>query len=135
MLLVAQHEDSEMSEKFSGVNAMRELVAAVAGERGWGETRESWLSKAARRAGISFRAAKAIFYGEITDENHRAARLLRDAAEQKAKDEAATLATRFETIAGAMNASDPDFYSADVAALVYAARTLRGLDRAGSDGE
>ena len=114
---------------------MRELVAAVAGERGWGETRESWLSKAARRAGISFRAAKAIFYGEITDENHRAARLLRDAAEQKAKDEAATLATRFETIAGAMNASDPDFYSADVAALVYAARTLRGLDRAGSDGE
>lgn len=119
-----------MSEKSSGVKFMRELIVAVAGERSWNETRESWLARTARLAGVSFRQVKAIFYGEITDENHRTARLLRDAAARKAKREATCLANQFETIAGAMNAADQDFYSQDVAALLHAARSLRDLDRA-----
>ena len=124
-----------MLEKFSGVRSMRELVAVVAGERGWGETRESWLARAARHAGVSYRQTKALFYGEITDPEHRAARRMKAAAEKDGKQEAEALAQRFETIARSINAADQDFHSADVAALLHAARALRGLDRAGTGGD
>lgn len=106
-----------MSEKFSGVR-MREYIAAVAGPREWSDTRESWLARAARRTGISYRQIKAIWYGEITDPHHRSARLLRDAAE---------LAGQYETIARSMNATDPDFHRQDMLALLDMARALRGL--------
>lgn len=115
-----------MPEKFSSVR-MRELVAAVAGPRQWSDTRESWLGRAARRAGITFRQAKALFYGEITDPNHRSARLMRDAAE---------LAGQYETIARSMHATDPDFYREQVLALLDVARAIRGVgDAGGHEGE
>lgn len=113
-------------EKRSGGIVMRELVAAVAGQRQWSDTRENWLNRAARRAGISFRQTKALFYGEITDPNHRSARLMRDAAEQ---------AGRYEAIARSMHAVDADFYQQDMLALIDLARALRGLGRAGGNGE
>jgi hypothetical protein len=109
-----------MPEKLSDEGSMRELVTAVAGPRDWADTRESWLARAARRAGISYRQMKAIWYGEITDPNHRSARLLRDAAE---------LAAQYEKMARSMNESDPEFYRAHVLALVDLARTLRGEDQ------
>ena len=121
---------SERLEKVSGA-VMREFVVAVAGPRQWADTRQSWLARAARKAGISYRQCKSLFYGEITDPNHRSARLMRDAAEQKA----GALASQFETLASRMNATDPDFYRSDVLALVDAARALRGLDRAGDSGK
>lgn len=112
-------------EKCSSESSMRELVAAVAGSRQWADTRQSWLSRAARKAGISYRQTKALFYGEIKDPNHRSARLMRDAAEQ---------AGRFEHIARSMNAVDADFYGEDVAALLDMARALRNVGGAGNEG-
>jgi hypothetical protein len=124
--------NSKMSEKSSGERSMRELVAAAAGPRLMGDTRETWLARAARRAMVSARQVKAIWYGEIIDPEHRTARKLREAA---AKHEAKNLAGQFEGLACALNVKDADFYSADVAALVVAARALRGLDRPGDDGD
>ena len=111
---------------------MRNLVAAVAGPRQWGDTRESWLARAARRAGVSYRQAKALFYGEIIDADHRTARRMREAAGQH---EAEQLAQRFEALAGSLQSRDADFHCSDVAALVDAARALRGLGRTGNKGD
>lgn len=122
-----------MAEKPSE-GSMRDVVAAVAGPRGWGETRESWLARAARAADVTYRQAKALFYGEITDPEHRAVRRMKAAAERQGRREAAELAAKFDSIARSMNAADQDFYSADVAALLSAARVLRGLDRSRTDG-
>lgn len=123
-----EREMSDVSEKVSG--SMRELVAAVAGPREWGDTRESWLARAARRANVSYRQAKALFYGEITDPEHKAARRMRIAA---GRHEAEQLAHRFETLAVALDVRDAGFHSPDIAALVHAARALRGLAGAGDD--
>ena len=117
------------SEKRSEGN-MRELIAAVAGPVMIQDNRKSWLSRAARNSGLTFRTIKALFYGEITDPYHPAVTRLKETAIDTGRKEARSLATQFETIAGAMNAADPDFYSSDVAALVGAARALRNLDRA-----
>jgi len=111
--------------------SMRELIAAVAGPRLDGDNRKSWLNRAARKSGLSFRSVKAVFYGEITDENHSAVRLLKYAARERAQ----TLASRFETIARGMESADPDFYRADVLGLIDAARALRGLASPGDDPE
>lgn len=46
------------------VEEMQEAVRALAGPRTFSDTRESWLARAARKAGISFRQAKAFHYGE-----------------------------------------------------------------------
>lgn len=105
-------------------SAMRELVAAVAGQREFSDTRESWLNRAARRAGISFRSVKGIFYGEIADPRHPAVQLLQHAASRRA----GAVAGRFEAIARGMETTDADFYREDIAALVHTARRLRGLD-------
>jgi hypothetical protein len=122
-----QQEISKMSEKHSGA-VMRDLVAAAAGPRQWNDTRESWLARAARNAGVSYRQAKALFYGEITDDEHKTVRRMREAAGQH---EAEQLAHRFEALAGSLQSRDADFHSSDVAALLHAARALRGLDRSG----
>lgn len=107
---------------------MREIVAEVAGPRSWGDTRESWLNRAAERAGITYSQVKRVFYGEITDPDHKAARKLRDiVAQRKAAKEAAELASQFESIARKINATDQDFHRDTVAALVDAARKLRGM--------
>lgn len=103
---------------------MRELVIAVGGPLLPTENRKSWLSRVAETAQISVRAAKAAFYREPT--SARVEQKLRAAA---GKHEAEHLAQRFESLAGALNTTDPDFHSDTVAALVSAARVLRGLDR------
>jgi hypothetical protein len=118
-------KDFRQMEKSS---AMRELVAAVAGPREFSDTRESWLNRAARRAGISFRAAKAVFYAEITDPRHPSIQLLQHAANKRA----GTLANSFETIARGMESADPNLYREDILALIHTARALRGLDSPGN---
>jgi len=106
---------------------MRELVAAVAGPRLDVDTRDSWLRRAARNSGASFRQTKALFYGEITDPHHRTVSLFREAA---GRHEARNLAAQFESLAHSLNVADPDFHGDTIAALVSAARALSGLDRA-----
>lgn len=107
-----------MPEKCSEGASVRELVALVAGPREWSDNRKSWLARAARRAGISFRQCKSLFYGEITDVSHRSARLMRDAA-----------ADHYENLAARLAATDADFYRAEIAAYLDLARSLRRLDR------
>ncbi len=119
-----------MAEKFSKGVSMRELVAAVAGPRMDTDTRDSWLRRAARNAGSTYRQAKALFYGEITDPHHRTVSKFREAA---GRHEARNLAAQFESLANALNIRDADFHSADRDALISAARALRGLDRTGTD--
>jgi hypothetical protein len=97
---------------------MRELIASVAGERRWSDTRESWLARAARKAGISYRQCKALWYAEIKDEHHRSARLMRDAAEKK-----------YTALVSALHQSDPEFHVHDISALLDLARRIRALDQ------
>lgn len=126
-------------EKSSGVKNVRREIAVVAGPKDWGDSRESWLSRVPRQVRkalkaeketVTFRTVKALWYGEISDPDHWAARDIRRAAELiEACNEAASLADQYEAIAGGLLAKDQDFYSSDAAALVRAARILRGLDR------
>lgn len=116
-----------VSEKSSGVR-MRELVAAVAGPILPTDNRESWLRRAARNAGTSYRQARALFYGEIVDPYHSAITRFKEAA---GRHEARNLAAQFESLATSLNIRDPDFHRADIDSLISAARALRGLDRTG----
>lgn len=123
-------ESSDGDRKMGRVACWPSEIDVIAGPLLAGDTRESWLARAARRAGITFRQCKALYYGETSDPKVSVAIGVITAA-QAARREAADLAQRFESLAGAMNAaSDQDFYSADVLALLDAARRLRGTDRA-----
>lgn len=120
-----------MSEIQSEERCVRKEIAIVAGPRGWGDTRESWLARVPRKVPtVSFRTVKALFYGEIDDPCHWAARDIRRAADLiEARREAAAIADQFETRIGGLNAIDPDFHSPEIAALLRALRQLRGEDR------
>jgi hypothetical protein len=96
--------------------------------------RKGWLARAARKSGATYRQIKALWYGESVNPKVSVAIDVLKAA-QEAREEARRLATQFESLAGAMNAgamnaSDPDFYCEDVHTLIDAARKIRGLDRA-----
>lgn len=121
-----------MNWKKAAAMSVREAIGVVAGPREWGDTRESWLAGAARKTKIiSFRMMRSLWNGEVYDEKHWAVReIKRQAAIHEARKEAGNVASKYETIAQRLSSTDPDFYSADVAALVHAARILRGLDSA-----
>lgn len=106
-----------MEKSFSQVSNFRDLVATVAGPRGWNDTRQSWLARAAQRAGISYRQAHALFYGEITDPQSRSATKMRLAAEQLG-----SVAARLEVI-------DADFHQPDIAAFRALAERVGNLER------
>lgn len=57
---------SESKEKpaVSAVVRARDMLCELSGPRGWHDTRESWLARGARRACLSMRRARAIFYQE-----------------------------------------------------------------------
>src|SRR5689334_6925559 len=42
----------------------RHGIAVAAGPRDWADTRESWLARAARKLGLSYRRTKSIWYNE-----------------------------------------------------------------------
>lgn len=107
----------------------RELIAAVAGPLEQFDNRKSWLSRAADEAGLTFRQVKAIFYSERKP-NQKTIAKLKEAA---GRYEAQRLAERFEGLAHSLNVRDEDFHGPDIAALLNAARALRGLDRTGTD--
>jgi hypothetical protein len=110
---------------------MRELVAAVAGPILPSDNRESWLRRAARNAGASYRQAKALFYGEIDDPHHRTVSLFRQAA---GRHEASNLAAQFESIARGLDAADPDFHRDTILALRGVVGLLSNVNRAGTEG-
>lgn len=65
-----QDKPSVVPEKSSGrpeiplANAMHDAMVRLSGPRKWSDTRESWLARGARRAGITVRQAKTLFYKE-----------------------------------------------------------------------
>ncbi len=84
-----------MSQEFSEMPKtsfcrIQDIIAILAGPRDWNETRTRWLDRAAIAAGIidengnpAHRQIHAIWYGEVTDEEHRNIRRLRAAADAK----------------------------------------------------
>lgn len=129
-----------MSESSSGVPSVREEIECVAGPRQWGDTRESWLSRVPREVKrvlgtasetVSFRAVKAIWYGEIENREHHAARdILRAAELKKARKEALALALQYQTIVGGMSADNKDIFGEEITRLERVARMLGGFDSA-----
>ena len=124
-------------EKSSGDKNVRREIAVVAGPREWGDTRESWLARVPRKVPtVSFRTVKALFYGEIDDPDHWAARDIRRAAEIiEARKEASALADQYQNIIGGLRAADENFYSADIDRLERIARLLGAADRSRIEGE
>lgn len=60
------NKPSEFKEK-SAVTAVvkaHDMLIDLCGQRGWNDTRESWLARGARKARLSLRRARAIFYQE-----------------------------------------------------------------------
>jgi glutamate-1-semialdehyde aminotransferase len=114
--------ESEKMEKLSDSGNFRELIEAVT-PRTTNDTRESWLRRAARMAGCSYRSTKAVFYSEITDPDHKTITKLRRAAQHHA----VNLARQFELAATSLDHRDADFHSHHIAALLLAARDLRRL--------
>ena len=124
-------EVSVVAEKFSRSLRMRELIAAVAGPKGWDETRERWLERASRKAGITYRAAKAIFYSEIADPEHRAVRRLAAAArlrekERQARADTATSIGKLVALRASLAAIDPEFHREAIGQLDEAIRVMGG---------
>ena len=120
-----------MSEKSSGVSLMREAISIVAGPKDWGDTRESWLARVPRKVRtVTYRTVKALWYGEITNPEHWAAREIQRAAdaiaEQRQREEAATA---YESLAAGMLVSDPDFHGEKVRQYLDAAYLLRQMAR------
>ena len=103
-----------MSEMLSG----RELVSTVAGPREWGDDRRRQIARAARRGNVTYRMARAIYYGEVKDREHKAWRRLEAAALARKRTAAADLRARLVQAADRQrNSSDPDFFVFDLAAL------------------
>lgn len=111
---------------------MRREIAVVAGPKDWGDTRESWLARVPRKVKtVTFRTVKGLWYGEIDDPEHWAARDIRRAAAIiEARKEASALADQYQKIAGGMRAQDSSFYSTEIDRLERIARILGGIDRA-----
>lgn len=116
-------------EKSSGDQTVRTEIAIVAGPREWGDTRESWLARVPRRVStVTYRTVKALWYGEIKDPEHWAARDIREAATRiKERQEREHAAANYESMAAGLLAKDEDFHSEDVRALVHAAHLLRTM--------
>ena len=121
-----------MSEKSSGVKKVRREIAIVAGPKDWGDTRESWLAKVPLKVGtVSFRMVKALWYGEIHDDNHWAARDIRRAAEHiEAQREAQAHADRLQSTVTRFHHQDADFYGEEIARLERVIGRIRAVDRA-----
>lgn len=117
-----------MSESSVGVKSVRKEIAIVAGPKDWGDTRESWLARVPRKVQtVTFRTVKALWYGEIKDPEHWAARDIRRAAEIiEARKEAAALAEKYQIIAEGMRARDEDFFSSEITRLERVARIIGG---------
>lgn len=120
---------------------MRDEISIVAGVKGWGDTRESWLAKVPKAVRellrtkaetVPYRMVKALWYGEIKDLEHHAARDVRRAAEiVRAQNDARALAEKYQTLIGAVNArnSNSSIYGEEIARLERVARLLCGGDR------
>lgn len=102
---------------------MKHSIVLLAGHRHSSDTRESMIARAARRANISFRQAKALFYGETRDPRASVVEKVRAAIKDAETD---NLAARFIALETTLAHVDPEFFGPAVEALREAARALGG---------
>jgi hypothetical protein len=121
----------QMSENASGVTNVRREIAIIAGPKDWGDTRESWLARVPRKVKtVSFRTVKALWYGEIHDDNHWAARDIKRAAEHiEFQKEAQAHADRIQTAITHFRHQDAEFYGEEIARLERVISRIRAVDR------
>jgi hypothetical protein len=115
---------------------VRKEIAIVAGPKNWDDTRESWLARVPRKVStVTFRTVKALWYGEIQDPMHWAARDIRRAAELiEGRRETAELAEKYQTIIGGLRAADENFYREEISRLERLVCGMGIVDRAGTEG-
>lgn len=113
---------SEKSEMSSVAEASL-LIRKVAEPRPVGDKVKAAIRRAAQMLGFPFSRAKDIWYED--------ARRI-DPVEMDALREQAGI---YETVAYRLINQDEDFHSAHAAALLDAARIIRGVDRTGNNGE
>lgn len=114
---------------------MRRSIVTAGGTRGWQENRKSWLSKAARRIGITDRQARSLFYmqgnprAELV-ERVRAALVKLDRHNAKgARNEFQALNARIARVEALLRVSDADFHQPEIDAAREMGRSLnRTLD-------
>lgn len=131
------------SDKSSGVSKvsslsieMRQAIIRLGGPRDWYATRESWLAKAARNAGITYRTAKSLFYCEAEDPRASVVERIRTAIaarctqdEVKARDEFSELSARLARLEAAMAISDQEFFGPAIDGLRNSIPSTRGDHR------
>lgn len=49
------------------IDDARAIIGLAAGPREWGDTRESWLSRGARKLGMSYARARKVWYRRVED--------------------------------------------------------------------
>lgn len=111
----------------------RQEVVWVCGPRLEGDTRESWLDRGARAAGVKYRQFKALFHREMTDPKFSVGERVKKAAAE-ARKEALEHARQLESLARGMQSSDQDFYCEEINQALHAARMLRGENCARDNG-
>lgn len=102
-------------------------VSWVCGPRLPRDTRESWLSRGAKRAGVTYRQLKALFHRETEDPKHSVGQRVLSTAKQRrneARKELLELAAKLHNAADGLNAIDADFHGPVATALVEQARQL-----------
>ena len=118
---------------------MKSSIAELAGPRDLHDTRESWLRRGARRAGITYRQAKSLFYGESADPRSSTVEAVRRALseqerqEEDAREEFRAALQRIELIEARLAAFDPyvarQMADAALGGLAQARRVDRSVDQ------
>lgn len=101
--------------------------------------RKGWLSCAARRADVTYRQLKALYYGETIDPKHSVATRVLSAAEQarkeKATNDAALAAGYLHQRATALSNVDADFHREEILALRHLADAIGRGNRPDRSGD
>ena len=114
-------------------------LAELAGPLQPSDTRESWLARGARRAGVSHRTARAIYYGETTDPRtsvsdriRAAVTRLRGEQLKRAQHEHQDILGRIARLERHLSLSDPDFHEPALDALRQGSAVAGREDRSGN---
>jgi hypothetical protein len=105
----------------------RQEVTWVCGPRLETDTRESWFARGAKKCGVQWRQLKALFHREVTDPKFSIGERVKIAA-AAARKEALEHAAQLESMVSRMQHTDPEFFSEDVNAHLYALHQIRRMD-------
>lgn len=123
-------KDKNVMNAIANVN-WKDEIGVIAGPFQPTDTKQSWLSRAARKANVSVRYITSLYYGHVKDPRFSVASSVLSAAElariEATRREAAQLASRFEITAEGLNAKDADFFGAEINSLLDAANRLRSM--------